>query len=128
MSTIRGDRLRQEYNIFNLEKGSDIKPVGTLEIARNELVYWVHFIGKHEAAIDTFMLQVKAPVLSLAYEDLLDNRNKVLSEIYDYLGISQEEIEDQYEKHTPDDLRHIVANYDEVIDLMGRIRNGVVPF
>lgn len=72
-----------------------------------------------DAELDAYVESLELPVLRLAYEDLLVDRDRVLREVFDFLGVPPHEATTSLVKTTADDLRQVVANFDE---LVGRYR------
>lgn len=74
------------------------------------------FVERHRREIEQFVESLAVPTLSVAYEDLLKRRQAVLQEACRFLGVRSRPLTSSLAKNTSDDLRHSVANFDQLRD------------
>lgn len=58
------------------------------------------------------------PFFELSYEDLVNNKNKVMSELFKFLGVEEWETKSNYKKQNKEKLEDIILNYKEFKDLL----------
>jgi hypothetical protein len=114
VSVIRARMLRSKHGVSNLLE-SDQKPIGAVEIpepifarAKKRL----NVVGR----LDRFVERLPLKKLTLIYEDMLDNEAQELQKAWQFLGVSNTPTEGLTSKNTPDDIRQVVTNLDELID------------
>jgi hypothetical protein len=50
----------------------------------------------------------------MVYEDLLVNRDKVLSQVFDFLGVDPFPVQGKTLKNTSDDLKEVILNFEQL--------------
>ena len=115
ISSIRAMALADRAGIYNInEKTSTPRiPAGTIE--PDKLLEVLEWIDGYEKILDVFVESLPLKVLTIDYEDLLGNRNLVLAHTCQFLGISTFCPRDTVIKHTSDDLRQDVVNFDQLV-------------
>src|SRR5690606_27271948 len=67
-----------------------------------------------EQALDDYVQRLQLPTLPIAYEELLVDRDAVLASVFSFLGVEPHPVTEKTMKHTRDDLREVVTNFDEL--------------
>lgn len=114
ISRINARRLYDATGKWNLYDKSDRMPPMDVDPAQ-----FLQFLGEREAAeqeLDYYVARLDRPTLATTYEDLLVNRDSVLAAIFSFLGVAQRPVVEKTMKHTRDDLRAVVTNFDELRD------------
>ena len=81
-----------------------------------------HFIGylngriQLEQNLRDFIATLSCPVLTIAYEELLADRNTVFAETFAFLGARPGPVSSRFLKNTDDDLRLVLLNFSELKD------------
>lgn len=113
VSVVRAKMLRNaegQSNLFHQHQ----QPIGPIEIpeplfarAKKRL----NVAKQLQAFIDTLQL----PKLKVVYESLLDDEQAALDQVWDFLEVSRAPTRGLTRKNTPDDIRQVVTNLDELI-------------
>lgn len=112
VSKINAKRLYDQSGYWNLYKETDrMPPIEIDPILFQELL--VEREGL-ENELKQFITSLDLPVLQVTYEELMIDREKVLAEIFKFLGVRQKPVKSKTLKHTSDDLREIVLNFDDL--------------
>lgn len=53
-------------------------------------------------------------IMHVLYEDIVDEKNQKMTEIFEFLGVSQETIDFQTEKYASNNLEELIENYNEL--------------
>jgi LPS sulfotransferase NodH len=69
---------------------------------------------KANRELNEYARSLGLPVLELHYEDLLADSEEAFRRVCGFLGTNYEPLEAGTKKNTSDDLRHVVANFDEL--------------
>lgn len=64
--------------------------------------------------LNNFTKELNLPKLKIVYEELLVNRDVVLSRVFDFLGVDPFPVEGKTLKNTSDDLRDVVLNFEQL--------------
>lgn len=99
-----------------------VAPPPPSQIAPNKLVATMRQAEKAREQTEELAAYLGRPVLSLNYEQLLEDLDRVLDKAEKFLGVPIK-VRDRYtpRKNTPDDLKAAVANLDEIASVL---RNG----
>ena len=114
LSAIRAWKLANETGEYNIKQGNKhLKlPVEDIRLERFEaLREWVE---SFEETLDVFMPRINAEKYLIAYEDLLHRKEVTLEKFYAWLGLDFIPSEDVHVKHTSDDLREAIPNFEEL--------------
>ncbi len=113
ISVVRAKILRNNQGTSNLFEPNQ-KPVGPMEIpeplfarAKKRL----NVSRSLQEYIDTLNL----PKLVVRYEELLENEQRVLNQVWDFLEVGRVSTRGQTRKNTPEDIRQAVTNLDEIL-------------
>lgn len=64
--------------------------------------------------LTNFTKGLNLPILKMVYEDLLLNREKVISNVFNFLEVDPYPVEGKTLKNTSDDLREVVLNFEQL--------------
>ena len=64
--------------------------------------------------LNNFTKDLNLPKLKIVYEELLINRDDVLSKVFDFLGVDPFPVEGKTLKNTSDDLKDVVLNFEQL--------------
>lgn len=112
ISRINARRLYEATGKWNLYDKSDRMPPMTVEPAD-----FLQYLGEREEAeqaLDAYVQRLQLPTLTISYEELLVDRDGVLAAVFSFLGVEPHAVEEKTMKHTRDDLREVVTNFDEL--------------
>ncbi len=114
VSIVRAEMLRKRFGTSNLIR-HDQQPIEATAIpipafskARRRL--------KHQLRLQRFVDQLDLPKLKLTYEDLLRDEESVLRMVWDFLNVRPLKTSGRTRKNTPQDIRRVVTNLDEILD------------
>lgn len=112
VSRINARRLYEATGNWNLYDRADRMPAALIDPT-----LFAQYLREREAAdeqLDTYVAGLALPTLLVTYEELLVNRNAVLYQIFSFLNIAPHPVKEKTMKHTKDDLRAAVENFDEL--------------
>lgn len=114
ISRINARRLYDATGKWNLYDKSDRMPPMAVEPAE-----FLQYLGEREEAeqaLDGYVARLQLPRMTIDYEDLLVDRDAVLGRVFAFLGVEPHPVTEKTMKHTRDDLREVVTNFDELRD------------
>jgi len=112
VSVINARRLHEKTGVWNLRQESDRLPPATIDLDEfDHLVQQREMLDQELAA---YVSQFQLPRLQVCYEDLLVDRDGVLRQIFDFIGVDWFDVQGSTKKNTGDDLREAIANYDDL--------------
>jgi LPS sulfotransferase NodH len=112
VSRINARRLYDATGNWNLYDKSDRMP--PIEI---ELPLFETYLEEREAADDAlqaYVEQLQLPTLKIVYEELLVDKDNILSSVFDFLNVTPKPVQEKTLKHTSDNLREVVLNFDQL--------------
>lgn len=112
VSRINARRLHDRSGNWNLYKEEDRMPPMNVDLQE-----FAQFMKEREDAdhqLEEYVRRLALPTLLITYEELMTNRDAVLSKVFDFLKISHQRLEGKTLKNTSDDLRDVVLNFDEL--------------
>lgn len=112
VSRINARRLYEATGNWNLYDKSNRMP--PMEI---ELPLFDTYLKEREAAdteLQEFVDSLELPTLKIVYEELLVNKDNVLNDVFEFLNVSPKQVQEKTLKHTSDDLRDVVVNFDHL--------------
>lgn len=114
VSRINARRLHEATGNWNLYDAGDRMPPMVVDPVEFE-----SFLQERDAAerqLQAYVDSLALPTLRLVYEDLLGDRDQALDRLFAFLRIRRLPLEARTLKHTPDDLRHVVVNFQDLAD------------
>ncbi len=112
VSRINAKRLHEATGNWNLYEDSDRQPPMRVEIKQ-----FHQFVQERENADDelaAFVKSLNLPFLRIQYEDLQADKDGTLKEVFAFLGVQDIAVQGKTKKHTKDDLREVIMNFDEL--------------
>jgi LPS sulfotransferase NodH len=112
ISYFNAKRLWEHTEQWNLYSGYDRLPAFSINLEKfNEALINRE---KVEIELNEFVKMLSLPVLPIFYEDLLTQKNNVLSNINSFLGVETKQVISQTKKATSDNLKAAVENFNEL--------------
>ena len=112
VSKINARRLYEATGNWNLYDKSDRRP--PLAVDPDHFAELLQEREELDDALHTYVERLDLPTLSVCYEDLLQDRDNILQTIFAFLGVRPYPVEETTMKHTKDDLREALENFDEL--------------
>ena len=112
VSKINAKRLHDQSGFWNLYKETDRMP--PMEIKLDVFQKLLTERENLEAELNEFTAGLPLNKIVINYEDLLSDREAVLKTIFKFLNVDYKIVESKTLKHTSDDLRDVVLNFDEL--------------
>ena len=113
VSVIRAHMLRERTGQSNLFDDNDRIGKTTISPERFQRALEMRTTAYQE--LNDFVKSIDAETLNVEYESLLENGADAVARIYEFLGVRNIGIPSlKIKKHTPDDLREVLENFDEL--------------
>ena len=113
VSELNAARLHRERGVWNLEPGQEALP--PFRVDPEAFDEMLRRKERFEGLLADYVRnELALPTLSLAYEDLLRDREAVLDRIWGFLGVPGARTEGSLRKNTSDDLRRVLLNFDDL--------------
>lgn len=112
VSRINARRLYEATGNWNLYNKSD--RISSLDIDPDTFAQYLREREEADAELTAYVNALDLPKLLVTYEDLLLNRDAVLQEIFSFLDVAPHPVQEKTIKHTKDDLREVVENFDQL--------------
>lgn len=112
VSRINARRLHDASGNWNLYKEADRMP--PMAIDRLEFDAYLKEREAAEQELETYVQHLQLPTLKTVYEDLMLNREAVLENVFKFLRVAPRPLVSKTLKHTSDNLREVVLNFDEL--------------
>jgi LPS sulfotransferase NodH len=112
VSKINAKRLHDQSGYWNLYKETDRMP--PMEIKLEDFQNLLTERENLEAELNQFTADLPLNKMVINYEDLLSDREAVLKSLFKFLNVEYKLVESKTLKHTSDDLRDVVLNFDEL--------------
>ncbi|GAP10771.1 stf0 sulphotransferase [Bellilinea caldifistulae] len=112
VSRINARRLHDVTGNWNLYNEKERLPAFEID----PQVFHQYLLERIQAdeELTNFTKKLNLPTLKMVYEDLLINRDQVLSKVFDFLGVDPFPVEGKTLKNTSDDLREVVLNFEQI--------------
>jgi hypothetical protein len=112
VSRINARRLHEASGNWNLYREEDRMP--PLELDPQEFDAFLQERALSEAALGEYVEGLGLPTLVLDYEELLRSRSESLHRVLDFLNVKPMNLDGATLKHTSDDLRQVVVNFEDL--------------
>lgn len=112
VSTLNADRLYQSSGTWNLLKEEDRMPPFAVDFEQFDQM--LHERVQWDTEMKAYTERLDLPKLTLYYEDLLEDEGGFLEQVYSFLGVKPKPVKGKTIKHTRDDLRAVLTNFDEL--------------
>ena len=112
ISALNAERLHQKTGQWNIQdEGERLGPFSVDEKTFDSLLK-NRMAGEKKLAES--IAEIGRSAKQVVYEDLLRKPDETLQDLYDFLDVPSRPVVSQFRKHTPDDLRAVVTNFDEL--------------
>ncbi|MFN7037622.1 MAG: hypothetical protein ACK4SN_14785 [Bellilinea sp.] len=112
VSRINAKRLHDATGNWNLYSEKERLPA--FEIDPDVFHQYLLERVQADEELTNFTKKLNLPTLKMVYEDLLVNRDEILSRVFDFLGVDPFPVEGKTLKNTSDDLREVVLNFEQL--------------
>lgn len=112
VSRINAKRLHDATGNWNLYSEKERLPA--FEIDPDVFHQYLLERVQADEELTNFTKKLNLPTLKMVYEDLLVNRNEILSRVFDFLGVDPFPVVGKTLKNTSDDLREVVLNFEQL--------------
>lgn len=112
VSRMNARRLHEESGNWNLYREKDRMP--PMEIDFDAFDRQLQERKQAEAELARFVDRLALPTIDVSYESLLADRDDTLLRVFDALGVPPHAVRSKTIKHTSDDLRDVILNFDEL--------------
>lgn len=110
VSKINARRLYEATGNWNLYDKTDRRP--PMNVAPEQFAALLQEREELDEELRSYVEQLSLPKLTVCYEDLLQDRDGVLQDVFAFLGVRPHPVEETTMKHTKDDLREALENFD----------------
>ncbi len=105
-------RLFDATGGWNLYEADD--RLGAFRLDPRDFAERLETMNDESAALAAYVAALELPTLDLSYEDLLTHRNQTIARVFSFLGVGSEPVKPAALKNTPDDLRLVVRNFEQL--------------
>lgn len=108
-NAVRLFKATQNWNLYSEEDQS-----GPFSIDPAAFEARIQKVEREGRNLTRYVATLDRPTFVVAYEDLLTRRDETLDNVFEFLGVPAQPVKSAAVKNTPDDLRLIVENFDEL--------------
>lgn len=112
VSRMNARRLHEESGKWNLYREKDRMP--PMKIDLDEFDRQLQERKQAESDLARFVDRLALPTLDVSYESLLVDRDATLLRVFEAIGVPPHSVSSKTIKHTSDDLRDAILNFDEL--------------
>lgn len=112
ISRINARRLYEATGNWNLYNKSDRMP--PMNVDPGIFSRYLYEREEADGQLSAYVAELGLPTLLVTYEELLLNRDTVLQQIFAFLNVTPHPVKEKTMKHTKDDLREVIENFDEL--------------
>jgi LPS sulfotransferase NodH len=112
ISKINARRLYEASGHWNLYTEKNRMPPMIVDLTEIDELLIERQEAEHE--LEEYIAHLSLPTMKIAYEDLLVARDQTIGEVLDFLGVGAYRLNESTLKHTSDDLRDVVDNFDSL--------------
>lgn len=112
ISTINARRLHEVSGNWNLLKEAD--RMSPFAVDLDEFQRLLQAREDWDSELEAFVGGLQLPTLPLYYEELLEDEGAFLSKVFAFLNVPERPVQGKTLKHTADDLRQAITNFDEL--------------
>jgi LPS sulfotransferase NodH len=112
VSFVTAQALYEKTGRWNLEHVADRSEPVQIDVASFD--YMLQNRTQINQALEAYVHTLQLPTLSLHYEDLLVDQQAFLNRVCQFLGVHTVPVASRTKKHTSDNLREVLSNFDEL--------------
>lgn len=112
VSRINARRLFESTGAWNLYNEADRMP--PMVIDPHTFACYLKEREEADQTLNEFVEALQLPTICITYEDLLLQRDRILGDVFSFLQVPPYPVQGRTKKHTRDDLRQVVKNFDEL--------------
>lgn len=112
VSLLTGKRLRNDTGRWNIVRGE--KRATPVHVDPEVFDRSLAGYEAKEKTLLSYVYELDLETTVIEYEHLLLNRQAVLHNVFQVLGVDPLEVSSRVEKHVKDDLRKVIQNFDEL--------------
>lgn len=114
VSTINAKRLWEKSGYWNLLDESNRMPAFEINLELFDELLQTRL--KLDREIENYVKNLQLPTLQLYYKDLLEDEDGFINNVFSFLGVKPKPVEGITKKHTKDNLREVILNFDEIYE------------
>ena len=116
VSALNAHRLKEKFSHHNAKAATE--RLGALHIDRDDFDQMLRKREMFKARMSKYVSSINTPIHRCYYEDMLEDRGRFMTGIFDFLDIPMEHVEykDIIFKNTPRSLDEAILNFDEIRD------------
>ena len=112
LSEIFSNMLKKERNNYNIY--NENHKLGTVYVDFKDFNWTLHLREDLNSKLEDYVSRLNLPVLSIYYENILLDLEGTLKTIFDFIDVPYEKTSSEMVKHTNDNLREAISNFDEL--------------
>lgn len=112
ISTLNARRLHEASGNWNLLQEEDRQSPFAVDLEEFDRLLAAREAWDRE--LEAFVAALQLPTLALCYEELLEDEGAFLRKVVTFLDVPERAMQGRTLKHTTDDLRQAITNYDEL--------------
>jgi glycosyltransferase involved in cell wall biosynthesis len=112
VSWLNALRLKERTGRWNLYAEEDRLP--PFSVKKAELEAALNHLEREREDIETYVASLGLQTFRTCYEDIFTNRGLTFMRIFSFLGVCHVEVSGKSLKNTPDDLRCVLKNFEEL--------------
>ncbi|MFM7271116.1 MAG: hypothetical protein ACKO2C_05730 [Actinomycetes bacterium] len=112
VSRITARVLRDRTGRWNRYEG--VEEVGLVEVDPDDFASRLVSVEEEKQTIRDYVASIGRPTLDIDYEDVLADPQGSFSKVLEWIGVRPMAVEGETLKNTPEDLRLVVANFDDL--------------
>jgi hypothetical protein len=113
VSRINSLRLYEATDQWNLFSEED-RLQSRMTIDPEQFESFLQHKEKIDRELEIYVDHMKLPTLKIYYEDLISDKEGTLENLFSFLGVSSHPVRSATFKNTKDNLREVIANFDEI--------------
>lgn len=112
VSKINARRLHNKTGNWNLYKETNRLPPAVIDL--DQFDAFLKEREERDRQLNEYVAGLDIPKITVCYEDLLQDRDAMLRQVFEFLNVKWVPVEAKTKKNTKDDLREVIENYDEL--------------
>lgn len=112
VSLLNAMKLNDATGEWNLYDESDRQ--GVMRLDPEQFNEWLIKVEESNRDLQDYAKSLNLPILEVYYEEILCDAEVSFRRICEFLGVDYEPLEGGTKKHTSDDLREVLKNFDEL--------------